>query len=88
MKHMQTYSTEHQLKELAYNLPFPMRCDEMVIIARYMDCSSPTIQLLRRFDPNDVFENGADFINRCEEVRLLLGEECYAPKEWLCSPQD
>jgi len=87
MKHMQSYSTERQLHELAYNLPFPMPCGEMVTIARYVGCSPGIVRLLMLFDPDDVFENGVDFIDRCEEVRLLKEEERLAPKELLRSPQ-
>ena len=88
MKNMRVYSVERQLKELAYNLPFPMNCGEMITVALYMGCSPATIRLLRLFGSSDVFENGVDFINRCEEVLLLTREESLAPMELLRSPQD
>ena len=85
---MRAYSAERQLKELAYNIPFPMPCGEMIVVARYMSCSPTTVRLLQRFDQNDVFENGVDFINRCDGVRLLMNEVRHTPKELLYSSQD
>ena len=87
MKHMQTYPVKRQLKELAYNIPFPMSCGEMVTVARYMDCSPAMIRLLQQFGQDDVFENGVDFISRCEGVQLFTEEVRKAPREQLHSPQ-
>lgn len=88
MKRMRTYSLERQLTELARNVPFPITCSELTVVARYVNCSPATLRLLQRFNPDDVFENGIDFINRCDEVKLLIAEERRAPKELLLSRQD
>lgn len=87
MRYMRTYPTEEQLRELAYILPFPMSCDDMVTVARYIGCSPAAVRLLRQFDPEDVFENGVDFINRCQAMRIVMQGERAAPKELLRSPQ-
>jgi hypothetical protein len=87
MTHMRTYPIERQLKELAYNVPFPMPCGEMLTVAKYMGCAPATLRLLGRFNPDDTFENGVDFVNRCEETRLFEHEEHLALKELLRSPQ-
>lgn len=88
MKILRKYSAERQLRELAYYLPFPVHAAEVMEAAQRIGCMPENISLLCEFDPDDVFENGVDFITRCDEVRLLLHEKREAPRELLRSPQD
>ena len=87
MRPMRTYPNERQLIELSYSVLFPVRRDEMIAAAREFGCAPAVMRLLRRFNPDDVFENGVDFINRCEDVELFAREEHAMPKELLRNPQ-
>jgi len=60
----------------------------MIAFAERRGCNRPTILFLQLFGLQDVFENGIDFLNRCEEVKLFLREERNAPYELLRSSED
>lgn len=78
--------TEHQLSALARTIIFPATRDEVLAAAEHGHHTRATLNFIRMFDPSDHFENASDFINRCEEVALCIGEESHAPQEQLRSP--
>lgn len=76
------------LLSLARAASFPISRQDMLTLARARDAAPSTVVFLRRFNPEDVFENGADFMNRCEEMKLLLRDLRDCPRELLRSPQE
>lgn len=82
----QCLPTERDLISLVRATAFPATRDEVIATAKHQRCSRSTIDFMRIFDPADRFENGVDFINRCEEVGLCISEESNAPSEQLRSP--
>ena len=82
-----TPPSELQLLDLAYSANFPVNREQIVKIARNRHFSPATVQFLNHFGAHDQFENGVDFVNRCEEVKLLEQELTDAPREQLRSPQ-
>lgn len=85
MVYPRTFPSERRLITLVRHAEFPAGRDELVALAEQKG-DTPAILFLSLFDPDDVFENGVDFINRCEELKLLIREEQVAPKEVLRSP--
>lgn len=86
MVYPRTFPSERRLITLVRNAEFPASRDELVTLAEQKHAAS-AIPFLSLFDPSDTFESGVDFINRCEELKLLIREEQAAPKELLRSPQ-
>lgn len=67
---------------------FPVTRRELVRVARDWGFSRRTLDFLRLFPENEVFESRADFVNRCEDLELLIKQEYEAPEEHLRSPQE
>ena len=88
MHMLQNLPADTQLLDLAYSTRFPASGSNLVKIATRKHYTPETVQFLRQFDGGDQFENGVDFVNRCEEVRLLEHELADAPLEHLLSQQD
>lgn len=90
-RHMRSYHqfpSKHRLLSLACAAQFPATSTDMIAFAERRGCNRPTILFLQLFGLQDVFENGIDFLNRCEEVKLFLREERNAPYELLRSSED
>lgn len=88
MKYTRPLPAERRLVALARNAHFPVGRDGLIALAEQKGFAASTILFLRLFGPNDTFESSVDFINRCEELKLLIREERAAPKELLRSPQE
>lgn len=82
----QSLPAEQELVGLAYAVAFPATRNEIIAAAEQQHSGAGTIDFIRLFDSTDWFENGVDFINRCEEISLCLSEESKAPQEQLRSP--
>ena len=82
------FPSKHCLLSLARTAQFPSTSTDMIAFAERQGCDRPTILFLQLFGLNDVFENGIDFLNRCEEVKLFLREEDTAPYERVQSSED
>jgi hypothetical protein len=74
------------LKQLAR--PFPTTTDRIIYLATAWNFDSSTLDFLKLFPKDEVFENEDDFMVRCEELKLMIREEQNMPAESLRSPQD
>lgn len=77
-----------QLLALAHQITFPASQAEIISIAKSLGYGASLINFIRLFDGDEVFSSTDDFMNRCEELELLIGEEKKAPVEYLRSYQD
>ncbi len=73
---------------LAHQIPFPASQAEIISIAKSLGYGASLMNFIKLFDGDEVFSSTDDFINRCEELELLIGEEKKAPVEYLRSYQD
>lgn len=73
------FPSERCLMSLARAAQFPATSSDMIAFAEHRGCSHPTVLFLRLFGLRDTFENGIDFLNRCEEVKLFLCQERSVP---------
>ena len=80
--------TTTQLIRLAKRGRFPLRRRQLERVARRNGYTSGMIEFLRLFPGDEVFENRAEFLTRCEELELFMDEERDMPKEIARSPQD
>ena len=67
--------------------PFPTSAGNILAIARAWNFSQSTINFLELFSLNEIFENGDDFLTRCEELEILATDKEDMPRELLRSPQ-
>lgn len=78
----------HNILWLAkYAGPFPMENKDIIRLAEKWNFSKSMVDFLHLFPENEVFENGLEFVTRCEELEHLIREERKAPLEMLRSPQ-
>lgn len=68
--------------------PFPTTAGDVLDKARKWSFSKSTLDFLKLFPRDEVFENGDDFFTRCEEIEMMLREERAMPVEFLRSPQE
>lgn len=68
--------------------PFPMKNSEIIIVAENWHFSKSLINFLHLFPEDEEFENGLDFVTRCEDLEHIIREERKAPHEMLHSQQD
>lgn len=61
--------------------PFPASARRIVISAVAHGFRDNVVEFLRQFHPKEVFLDRTDFINRCDELELLIDEERNTPKE-------
>lgn len=80
--------TTTQLVRLAKRGKFPVQRQELEGVARRNGYTTGMIEFLRLFPSDEVFKNRVDFLTRCEELELFMGEERDMPKEVTRSPQD
>lgn len=65
--------------------PFPASARRIVISAVAHGFHRDVVDFLRQFHPKEIFRNRSDFITRCDELELILGEERKTPREILRS---
>lgn len=68
--------------------PFPTTASEITKIAKNWNFSQSTQDFLKIFPEDEVFEDGDDFLTRCETVELLSREARKMPAETVLSQQD
>lgn len=68
--------------------PFPIQNRQVILAAQRFWFNSDVIDFLKLFPPDTVFQSREDFIERCQQLELLIQEERDAPLEKLRSPQD
>lgn len=73
---------------LARRTEFPASRDDVIRTARQRKHPGAVLSFLCLFDAGDKFESRLDFMNRCEEVKLLIREKRAAPKEFEYNRQD
>lgn len=78
----------HYLLSLAKSVEFPASRDDVIRVAEKGDYPESMRSFLKLFATYDTFEGCADFVNRCEELELLIRQERESPKEYLHSQQD
>ena len=78
----------HYLLRLAKSVEFPESRDDLIRAAEKGGYPESMKRFLKLFAAYDTFEGCADFVNRCEELELLIRQEREAPKEYLHSQQD
>lgn len=78
----------HYLLKLAKSVSFPASRDDIIRVAESSGYPESMTNFLQLFAEYDVFEGCADFMNRCEELELLIRQEREAPREYLHSQQD
>lgn len=68
--------------------PFPASARRIAHYAKHFGFGRLITEFLHLFHPGEIFESRADFINRCNELALIISEEGKMPKEVLRSLQD
>lgn len=68
--------------------PFPVRAGRVLQRAKSFNFGKSTLDFLRQFPSDEVFESRNDLLTRCEELGILLREERQMPQETLRSPQE
>ncbi len=61
--------------------PFPASARRIVISAVAHGFHKNVVEFLRQFHPKEIFQSRSDFINRCDELELLIEEERKTPRE-------
>ena len=67
--------------------PFPTTAGRILDIAATWNFSKNTLSFLSLFPHHEVFENGNDFLSRCEQLELLIRDERAMPVEHLNSQE-
>lgn len=67
--------------------PFPATAKHILAIAKVWNFSQSTLNFLELFSPNEVFENGDDFLARCEELEIIATDKEDMSRELLHGPQ-
>lgn len=68
--------------------PFPATARQIKNIAKLWGFSSSTTDFLELFPEDEEFDSRDDFLNRCDDLEVLIHEERQMPEEFLRSPQD
>ncbi len=63
---------EHQIYTLAKATSFPASKEELELSARRMGFKSLADYFLKLFPYGEIFDSRSDFIDRCEELELLI----------------
>ena len=74
------------LEQLAQ--PFPVSAEQIYQIAMHWQFSKKTLNFIREFPSDEVFETGQDFLDRCNELKFLIKEEHDQLPEHLRNPLD
>lgn len=67
--------------------PFPTNAGHILKLARGWNFNKSTIDFVKLFPEDEEFKTMRDFVNRSEELELLIREERKMPAEKLRSPQ-
>ena len=73
------------IKLKSLSKPFPTTAGIMLEIATLWNFPDSTIDFLKIFPADEIFESGEDFLTQCEETKLLIREERMMPAEVLSS---
>lgn len=68
--------------------PFPTTAGRILRKARSFGFGKSTLDFLKQFPSDEIFESHADFLTRSEELTILFREERDMPQEALRSPQE
>lgn len=68
--------------------PYPAKARRVLRQAETLGFGQSTLDFLRQFPSDEVFESRSDLLTRCEELDLLFREEREMPQETLRSPQE
>ena len=79
---------EQTLLRLARIVQFPTTIEPIIRSAQERGSATSTIKFLQLFDPKDIFQSRVDFMNQCEEVKMLIRQERETPYEVVYSQQD
>ncbi len=77
-----------QLLSLAQHTRFPATRAAAVQVANGLGSPQTVIDFLKLFPSEETFASRDEFMTRCEELELLIGQERAMPTEVLRSPQD
>lgn len=86
MIYLKTLPQQRHLRDLAESVSFPAARHDLIRAALRKHYAFSTVLFLQLFSADDVFQNRVDFVNQCEELKLMIHEERLAPKEILRSP--
>lgn len=64
---------------------YPASAQQFIDAAGQSGSKPDIISFLHIFHPDDVFEDGSDFISRCEGLELLIDQKRQSPNEILHS---
>ncbi|HET8671392.1 MAG TPA: hypothetical protein VFM05_12430 [Candidatus Saccharimonadales bacterium] len=67
--------------------PFPIKNRHVILAAQRFYFNDNVVEFLRLFPRDQVFHSRDEFIERCQQLELLIQEERRAPIEVLHSPQ-
>ncbi|HSW85009.1 MAG TPA: hypothetical protein VLF79_00130 [Candidatus Saccharimonadales bacterium] len=70
------------------SMPFPATAGNITEIARSWRFSDSTLEFLELFPKDEIFTSRSDFLNRCEELELLMRDKASMPPEPILSQQD
>lgn len=79
---------EPSLLRLARLVEFPATREDIAYVAKQACFPRSVVEFLALFSDEDLFENGVDFMNQCEEVKMLIRQQRKTPKEFVYSQQD
>lgn len=60
---------------------FPVSVKKVIRIARRWRFNRSTIEFLKYFPSNEVFESPNDFLTRCEDIEIVIKEGRHEPPE-------
>lgn len=80
--------SKRQLLYLAKLVHFPATCREIAVVAMTYGFSELMTDFLGLFPNEEMFKNSAEFIDRCEELEILIDEERLTPKDPPSNPLD
>lgn len=66
--------------------PFPASIDKLSDLAKHWKFGRNTMDFLRLFPKNEIFESKIEFLTRCEELEMMIREGRNLPAETLRSP--
>lgn len=68
--------------------PYPASCEDIQLTAEAWNFSNNTIEFLKLFPKNEIFNSREDFLNRYEELENLLRQQQVSAEELVHSTED
>ena len=76
MLYTQEMPTIEKIAKLAADIrSYPVTAKQVLLLASGLGYSLETINFIKQFPGDAVFESRVDFLTRCEDLRILLNEE-------------